>query len=231
MCFSLLLPLQLFLVQEKQRALTRPSQNTFFVSSYPFFSSSVCPTTSSLAPQRFGYRSLVAYPRRLSTVTCWPKTNHRSATSTSRGRTAQPESQMTCSTMESTAPATMSHGNHAPGTTHRRSAAAARRKQRADTIARMGVSVFSTSPRGRSVNVSTAKGQSNLPPTHQGGGVPPAWRGTIAVTLSCAARSKRMSMKIHITYLLLLSAVLLFQKSQKPLRDPNAAPCSVPIKL
>jgi hypothetical protein len=33
------------------------------------------------------------------------------------------------------------------------------------------------------------------------------------VTLSCAARSKRMSMKIHITYLLLLSAVLVFQQS------------------
>jgi hypothetical protein len=40
----------------------------------------------------------------------------------------------------------------------------------ADTIARMGVSAFSASPGGISVRVSTAKGQSSLPPTHQGGG-------------------------------------------------------------
>jgi hypothetical protein len=52
---------------------------------------------------------------------------------------------------------------------HRRRAAAARRKNVADEIARMGVSVFSASPGGRSVRVSAAKGQSSLPPTKVGG--------------------------------------------------------------
>jgi hypothetical protein len=154
-------------------------------------------------------------------VTCWPNTAQSSTTSTRRGRTAQPESQMTCSTMENTAPATMSHGNHPPSTIHRRRAATARRNNVADAIARMGVIVFSTSPGGRSVRVSTAKGQSSLPPTYQGGGVSPAWRGTIAVRLSCAPRGNRTSIKIHIKYHLLLSTVVLFQKLQHLLSRPG----------
>jgi hypothetical protein len=118
------------------------------------------------------------------------------------GRTAQPENHMTCSRIESTAPATISHWNHPLGTTHRRRAATARRNNIPETIAKTGVRVFSKSPEGISVFVSTAKGQSNLPPTHHAGGVSPGRRGTIAVRLSCAPRSNRTKIMIHIYYLL-----------------------------
>lgn len=90
----------------------QPSTSTVLSPPDLFISSLVCKTTSSSVAGRFGHRSPVAYPRRLPTVTCWPNTAHSNATFTRSGRIAQPENQMTCSTIERTAPATMSPGNH-----------------------------------------------------------------------------------------------------------------------
>jgi hypothetical protein len=142
--------------------------------------------------------------------------------STRSGKIAQPENQMTCSTMESTAPATMSHENHCPGTLQRRRAAAARSKNMADVIARMGVSVFSRSP-CISVRVSTAKGQSSLPPTHQGAAESPTCRGTIPLRLSCAPSSNRTRITIHIRCLLSMNAAIVVAHWQTFLREqPNS---------
>ena len=114
---------------------------------------------------------------------------------------AQPVNQITCSGIERTAPATMSHENHVRDTRHRRRAAAASRKHRPDILPRIGVSAFSVSPDRKSVSVSSANGQSSRPPTHQGGGASPIWRGTSAVRLRCAAKSSRASSKIHILFI------------------------------